>query len=116
MAMKNKSKQPARKPIDYKARMIGTMLRKLEANPSRRYKEVLTAPEYSEAVLMIRDAVAYVQGYMAAQRRNGKRVTPPRRFRYHGQSYCLMYGVFLGQIFIANKSGRALIGSWYNAI
>jgi hypothetical protein len=96
--------------------MIAAMLRKLEANPHRRYKEVLNVEEFNEAVLMIRAAVAYVQGFTAAQRFNGKRVKPPSCFVWHGQSYPLWYGKFLGQIFIANKSGVRLIASGYDVI
>ena len=116
MAMNKSKRKPARKPIDYRARMVGVMLRKLEANPHRRYEEFLNDEEYKEAVLMIRAAVAYVQGFMAAQRFNGKRVKPPSRFVWHGRSYPLWYGKFLGQVFIANKSGVRLIASGYDVI
>lgn len=115
MAKRKTSKQPARKPHAECARQIDAMLLKLEANPHAIY-EVLTAKEYSEAVLLMRAAVAYVQGYMAAQRCKGKRPRPPARFPWLGKSYPLRYGVFLGQVFIANKSGKCLIGSGYHVI
>ena len=116
MAMNKRKRKPAHKPIDCRGRMISVMLRKLEANPHKRYEDVLNVEEFNEAVLMIRAAVAYVQGFMATQRRNGERVKPPSRFVWHGQSYPLWYGKFLGQVFIANKSGVRLIASGYDVI
>lgn len=116
MATRNIRMKQVRKPTDCRARMIGVMLCKLEVNPHRRYEEVLNVEEFNEAVLMIRAAVAYAQGFMAAQRRNGIRVKPPSRFVWHGRSYPLRYGEFLGQVFIANKSGVSLIGSGYDVI
>ena len=116
MAVNRSKRKPAHKPIDYKGRVIDVMLRKLEANPCKRYEEVLNIEEYNEAVLMIRAAVTYVQGFMAAQRFNGKCVKPPSRFAWHGRSYPLWYGGFLGQVFIANKRGVRLIASGYDVI
>lgn len=115
MVVRQKNKQPARRLIDYKARMISTMLQKLEANPSRRYEEVLTADEYNEAVQMIGAAVAHVQQHMAVQRSKGKREKPPSRFNWNGRSYPLWFSN-LGRVFIANKNGVRLIGSGYGAI
>lgn len=112
----NKSKKAAkRKPVDRHARMIGAMLRKLEANPRRRYEEVLNFEEYGEAVLMIRAAVAYVQGYMVAQRYNSKRIRPPARFEWRGNKYPLQY-TNMGRVFIATPSGARVIGSGFFAI
>lgn len=108
-------KQTARKPVDRRARMIGTMLRKLEANPHMRYETLLDAEEYGEAVLMIRAAVVFVRGHMAAQHRTGKRARPPSSFIWHGQSYPLLFSN-LGRVFIATKSGARLIGSGYDVI
>lgn len=116
MVTKKRNKPTVRKPIDGNARMIEAMLRKLETHPHKRPEDVLNIEEYNEAVQMIRAAVAYVQGFMAAQRHNGKRVRPPSRFSWRGRSYPLMYGVFLGQVFIARKSGRCLIASGYDVI
>lgn len=115
MAMKKSNKRPTRKPVDRRARMIGVMLRKLEANPHRRYEEVLNIEEYNEAVLMIRAAVAYVQGYMVAQRYNGKRIRPPARFEWRGCRYPLQYSN-IGRVFIATQSGTRVIGSGFFAI
>ena len=115
----NKNTQASRRkraPVNRRAHLIASALRKLEAVPGARYEEVLTAEEYSEAVQMMRALVSYVQGRMAAQRYKGKRPRPPSRFSWHGRSYPLRYGLFLGQVFIANKSGKCLIGSGYNVV
>lgn len=114
ITMSNKRRQS--RQTDPVLRLTGAMLRKLEANPHARYEQVLTAGEYAEARLMIRAAVAFVQGRMTAQRHKGKRPRPPSRFSWRGQSYPLRYGVFMGQIFIANECGKCLIGSGYDAI
>lgn len=113
--MKRSNQRPIRKPVDRRARMIDTMLRKLEANPHRRYEEVLSVEEYNEAVLMIRAVVAYVQGYVVAQRYNGKRIRPPTHFEWHGSKYPLQYSN-LGRVFIATASGERVIGSGIFAI
>lgn len=115
MAMNKNRKAAKRKPVDRHACMISAMLCKLEANPHRRYEEVLNFEEYSAAVLMIRAAVAYVQGYMAVQRYNGKRIRPPARFEWSGNKYPLQY-TNMGRVFIATPSGARVIGSGFFAI
>ena len=115
MAM-NKSKRTAkRKPVDRYTHMIGAMLSKLEANPHRPYEAVLNAEEYNEAVLMIRAAVAHVQGYMVAQLSSGRRVRPPARFEWRDSKYPLQYSN-LGRVFIATPSGTRVIGSGFFAL
>jgi hypothetical protein len=100
------NKRPTRKPIDRRARMIEAMLHKLEANPHRRYEDVLSAEEYGEALAMIRAAVAHVQGCMAEQRYNGRRVRPPARFEWRGNKYPLQYSN-LGACSSQPPAGRA---------
>ncbi|MEJ1958369.1 MAG: hypothetical protein WDM70_02020 [Nitrosomonadales bacterium] len=63
--------------INNNARLIKSAMLKLEANPYARYEEVLSVEEHHEAVLMMRAAVAYVQGHLAAQEYKGKRPRPP---------------------------------------
>lgn len=115
MAMKKSSKRPTRKPVDRRARMIGAMLRKLEASPNRRYEEVLSIEEYNEAVLMMREAIAYAQGYLAALRYNGKRLRKPSRFAWCGRTYRLHYSN-CGRLFIVSPGGKRVIGSGFFAI
>lgn len=96
--------------------LIESVLCKMESNPHTLYEDVLTAEEYREALQLMRAAVAHVQETMARQRYAGKRPRAPSRFRWCGKSYPLRYGLFLGQIFICNRSGKPLIGSGYHVI
>ena len=115
MAMNQRKKITSKKKPDRMAHMIGTMLRKLEANPHRRYEEVLSAAEYNEAVLMIRAAVAHVQWHMTEQRYSGRRVRPPARFEWRGSKYPLQYSN-LGRVFIATPSGARVLGGGIFAV
>lgn len=97
------------------ARLIKSAMLKLEANPHTRYEAVLTVEEHREAVLMMRAAVAYVQGSLAEQRYKGKRLLPPARFEWRGCRYPLHYSN-MGRVFIATQSGKDVLGSDFFAI
>lgn len=115
MVMNKNRKAAKRKPLPPRVRMIDGLMRKLEANPHKRYEDVLTVREYSEAVLMMREAIAYAQGCLAALRYNGKQLRKPSRFTWCGRTYRLHYSN-CGRLFIVSPGGKRVLGSGYFVI
>ena len=112
MAMIKGIKKPAQKPVDPMARMIATILKKLEASEGGRIRpeQLLNEEELEESKLMMKCAVSYYYHYIAEQADRGKKPRKPSSFIWYGQRHPLLYGGF-GQMFISNKGGALLISS-----
>lgn len=121
MAMSASSKQPARKQIDRRARMVPEILRKLEDNlgiASGRIhpSQVLNHEELEESKLMLRAAVKFMNDYIAKRTSAGRKsFRLPKSFVWRNSRLDL-YTSNLGRVFIATKSGARVLSSGYGVI
>lgn len=118
MAMSASSKQPARKQIDRKARMVSEILRKLESTPgimsgSVHPSQVLNSDELSESVLMMRAAVKFIKDHIETRVRAGKKSFKLPKYFVWRNSRLDLYTSNLGRVFIATKSGTRVLGGGY---
>lgn len=116
MSINVSSKQPARKQIDRRARMVPEILRKLESTPgiisgSVHPSQILNSDEFSESVLMMRAAVKFIKDHIEIQAGAGRRsFRLPKSFVWRNIRLDL-YTSNLGRVFIATKSGARVLGT-----